>query len=563
MIDQPYTVEPLVPDETSDLPETTPRRRRSGAAARSRSQRADDVHSSLPDDDPRPAIDFVAGRIPEAVDGAEAALIEARAAIYARAGSLVRPVTETVPAADDRTTVVTKFRAMCPASMADHASRAMRFRRYDKRSEAWVVSNPPGEIIAALLAREGEWRLPAVAGIATTPTLRPDGSLLAVPGYDPATRLFLAVDPGFRLPRIRDRPGRAEAVRALRLLQDLVAGFPFVSLTDQAVALSSILTAVGRGALPVSPLYGIRAHTPGSGKSYLVDVVSAIATGRRCPVITAGKTDEETEKRLGSLLRDAVPVVSIDNVEAPLGGDMLCQMTERPLVRVRILGRSEAPELECRSTVFATGNNLVLVGDMTRRAVLCTLDAGVERPELRAFDFLPVERVLADRGAYVAAALTIARAYQAAGCPNVVGTIGSYGAWSTVARAPLVWLGLPDPVASMEAARAEDPKLSAIRELFEHWHASLIESAAYSVNGIIQVACERTLSADGGPSEFRAPEFRDLLLRQAGTGGVVNSNSLGMWLKGIAGRPVSGWRLDVEIDPKRGNKYRLSRQAQG
>ncbi len=68
----------------------------------------------------------------------------------------------------------------------------------------------------------------------------------------------------------------------------------------------------------------------------MVDLAAVIATGRRCPVIAAGKTEEETEKRLGALLRDAVPVVSIDNVNGELGGDMLCQLMERPLVRVRI-----------------------------------------------------------------------------------------------------------------------------------------------------------------------------------------------------------------------------------
>lgn len=55
-------------------------------------------------------------------------------------------------------------------------------------------------------------------------------------------------------------------------------------------------------------------------------------------------------------------------------------MTERPLVRVRILGKSEAPEFE------------------VRRAVICTLDARVERPELREFKFDPIDRVLQDRG---------------------------------------------------------------------------------------------------------------------------------------------------------------------
>ena len=38
----------------------------------------------------------------------------------------------------------------------------------------------------------------------------------------------------------------------------------------------------------------------------------------------------------------------------------------------------------------ATGNNLVLVGDMTRRALLCRLDPERERPELRRFDSDPV-----------------------------------------------------------------------------------------------------------------------------------------------------------------------------
>jgi hypothetical protein len=52
---------------------------------------------------------------------------------------------------------------------------------------------------------------------------------------------------------------------------------------------------------------------------------------------------------------------------------------------------------------------------MTRRVVLCTLDAKKERPELRNFKRDPVAEVLADRGAYVAAVLTVVRAYIAAG----------------------------------------------------------------------------------------------------------------------------------------------------
>lgn len=513
--------------------------------------------------DERPVIAVVAGQVPRVVDETEAALIAAGAPIYTRAGSLVRPVIEAAAASKGGTTLTTRFKPMCPASMSDHAARVARYQRFDMRSEDWMDTNPPKDAILALLARDGEWRLPAVAGIVTTPTLRPDGTILSQPGYDPATRLLLVLPEGFRLPPIPERPTREDAERALCLLTDLISGFPFVAPIDRAVALSGILTAVARGALSVTPLHAINAHTPGTGKSYLVDVISTIATGRRSPVIAAGKTEEETEKRLVSLLLNADPIVSIDNVNGPLGGDTLCQMTERPMVRARILGTSDAPEIECRSTVFATGNNLTLVGDMTRRTITCALDAKVERPELREFTFKPVERVLADRGAYVAAALTIVLAYRAAGAPTVCGPVGSYEVWSDMVRAPLIWLGEADPVDSMETARAEDPELSAIRELFGHWrdHPLLHLNSPYSVNSIIQVACEQAETYGSFGREFKTPEFRDLLLRMAGRGGVVNSADLGAWLKSISGRVVGAEKLGVKLDPKRGNKYTLEARS--
>ena len=126
-------------------------------------------------------------------------------------------------------------------------------------------------------------------------------------------------------------------------------------------------------------------------------------------------------------------------------------------------------------------------------------------------------------------------------------------------RAPLIWLGEADPVDSMETARAEDPELSAIRELFGHWrdHPLLHLNSAYSVNGIIQVACEQAETYGSFGREFKTPEFRDLLLRVAGRGSVVNSNALGLWFKAISGRVVSGGQLHVRLDPKRCNKYSL------
>ena len=129
----------------------------------------------------------------------------------------------------------------------------------------------------------------------------------------------------------------------------------------------------------------MHADTPGTGKSYLVDLIAMIATGRLCPVITASKSAEETEKRIGSVLLSGTPIVSLDNCTHDLGGELLCQLTERPVVKIRILGRSEMPDCECRTAVFATGNNITFKGDMVRRGLVCNLEALTERPELREF----------------------------------------------------------------------------------------------------------------------------------------------------------------------------------
>lgn len=253
----------------------------------------------------------------------------------------MRPVTEEAPAAHGRSTVVAKLRRYCRDSLIDALSTVAEFQRYNVLEEAWLKADPPDRVGGILLAREGSWNLPRVAGVITTPTLRADGSVLCTPGYDPATRLYLVQDPNLQLPALAEHPSREDAEAALHLLSDLLVEFPFVGRIDRAVALSGLITAVVRGGLPVAPLHAFRASTPGTGKSLLVDVAATIATGRPCPVIAAGKDAEETEKRLGALLRDGVPIISIDNVEGELGGDMLCQVTERPFVRVRILGLSE------------------------------------------------------------------------------------------------------------------------------------------------------------------------------------------------------------------------------
>jgi putative DNA primase/helicase len=217
-------------------------------------------------------------------------------------------------------------------------------------------------------------------------------------------------------------------------------------------------------------MHASRAPTAGSGKSFLWDIVAAIAIGQLMPVMSTGANVEETEKRLGAALMAGQPLISIDNISGELGGNALCQVIERPVVKIRILGRSEEVRIEARGTsTYATGNNFVVLGDLTRRVITVNLDPQMERPELRQFNFDPIERVLAGRGKYIAAALTIGRAYVVAGRPDRLPRLASFEDWSDLVRSSLVWLGKADVVDSMENARAEDPERGELSDLLEAW----------------------------------------------------------------------------------------------
>jgi hypothetical protein len=485
-------------------------------------------------------IRVMAGQLPRILNETEDALLVTGMPIFSRAGSLVHPVVDSVQAANNRKTKLARLRPFCPDSMIDWISDAALFCRFDVKRSRWLDINPPRQVVTSLLAREWCWKFPHVGGIITTPTLRMDGSLLADPGYDPRSELYLL--PGFGALIISEHPTREEAVAALNLLLELLSEFSFTDPVDRSIALAGLLTVLVRGSLMTAPMFLIRAHTPGTGKSYLVDIIAATATGRLCPVIAAAKSEEETDKRLGSLLLDGSPIISLDNCIRDLEGQLLCQLTERSIVKIRILGRSLMPDCECRSAVFATGNNIGFKGDMIRRGLTCNLDTGIERPELRSFQHNPLHRVIDDRKRYVAAAFTIIRAYQEAGFPQVCGPLGSYTDWSAMVRSPLVWLGQPDPIISMESSRDEDSELADIRELFGLWRDYLSLDDKYTTSDVIEIAC-RPLA----PSDFNRQPFKELLLRVARerTGTDVSALRLSWWLRRISGRVVEGHRLGL------------------
>lgn len=488
----------------------------------------------------RPMIRVRPGELPRVVDQGEEALIAANLGLYQRGSLVVRPTMTPVSNSNGRWSMAPRLADVSAYHIAEAMTFAAGWERFDMRAEAWVPMDCSMRVAETYLARSGMWRLPVLTGMINCPTLRADGSILDRPGYDAATGLlFNPQDETF--PRLTKEPSKDEAVLALRYLRDLIDTFPFVGEADRAVALSGILTAIIRRSLPTSPLHGFNAPAAGSGKSMLVDLASMISAGRLAAVISQGKTEEEMEKRLGASFIAGDPLISIDNCENQLGGELLCQALTQPTLKVRILGKSLNAEVPSNAAIYATGNNLTLAGDMTRRAVRCSLDPGVERPELRSFDRDPVLTAKANRGQYATAAITIIRAFHVAGQPQQTTPLGSFADWSRWVRDALIWLGEADPCATMDQVRGADPKLEALTMVIEQWLA-VIGGARVSVKEAIDAAVEQRASGFSR-TEFIHPDFREALLSVAGEGGAVSGRRLGKWIAANQGRIVGGFKI--------------------
>jgi hypothetical protein len=493
----------------------------------------------------RPVVQVWDGALPVIVDNAELLLIARDLGIYEFGDQIVRPAIEQIRIADDRFVPRLRLIPIGLNHMIERFTHFIDFQRYDARSEEFVSIDCPKKVAATYLERVGAWRLRKLVAITTCPVLRRDGTVLNKPGFDPLTNILF--DPrGIDYPPIPAEPTRDDALAALAELQLLFYEFPFVDDPSRSVALSAMLTSISRLALKTAPMHAFDAPAAGTGKSKIIDCCAVLATGHECAVISQGTDETEMGKRLGAALIAGDRMISIDNCEHPLGGQLVCQVLTQLLVKVRVLGLSKMVTVPNAANYFATGNNLTFIGDMTRRGLQGRLDAGVERPELREFTTEdPVETVKRERPKYVAACLTILRAYIVAGAPQQTRPLGGFEDWSRLVCDALVWLGEADPVDTMERARAEDPQREALAAILARWGA-LLGSARVSVKDVIDRATdfERSQSSsDLNRKSFLHPEFREALLTVAGNSGKINGRRLGKWLSANKGKIVNGLRI--------------------
>ena len=349
----------------------------------------------------------------------------------------------------------------------------------------------PVSIAKMCLDGQGQWGVPALNGIASTPLLRPDGSIHSKPGHDLETGLWLEQVPEVG-PLMPQTPSEADALNALRKLRETFATFCFGdALTtripdvevplidtdrppgyDESAFLVALLTAVSRPSLYRAPGVLIRAASmsgAGSGKGLLARCICAIANGREPSAVTSGGSAEELEKRIAAELIAGGPVLFLDNINRSFKSDLLASaITERP-ARIRILGKTKMVPLNAAALVILTGNGLSVSEDLARRFIAIELDPRTEEPEARSFAADILADVKLRRPELLAAALTIWRWGRSQDDLPRGRTFGSFEQWGQWVRDPLCALGCCDPVARAIEAKQRDPGRQIVVDAFRLW----------------------------------------------------------------------------------------------
>jgi putative DNA primase/helicase len=142
-----------------------------------------------------------------------------------------------------------------------------------------------------------------------------------------------------------------------------------------------------------------------------------------------------------------------------------------------------------------------------------------------------------------------------AGRPDRLPQLASFGGWSDTVRSALTWLGLADPVDTLNAARAEDPRRAELREVLTAWKEAVGTGPGGAITAaqLIKLAESKDTTtsgdySDGYSTDWAYPELSEALLAVAGHNGRIASRALGNWLRANKSKIADSLRLTNTAD---------------
>lgn len=312
------------------------------------------------------------------------------------------------------------------------------------------------------------------------------GWSLAQPGWNPEGRVYLDLAPG--LDGLKPNPSAA-----LEVLRDLLIDYPFKNQASRENAFALIVTRVVRPALMgTTPFFWWMASLERTGKGKGIDACNLATAGETMPVMQVGRTEEEREKRLTSLILRGADSVHLDNI--PHGEEfdspsVASLATAYPSWSGRVLGGSSVVVLPNNLLVCVSANNPKATGEIAKRAVPIQLESKTATPELRD-DFVhpdPVSYPLSQRRCVLEAVLGMVEAWKAADRPQGGHRFGGFERWVAAVGGIMAVAGAKDFLANrVEWVRTANDDIADADALVTEW-ARLYPGGAVQAKTLLDV----------------------------------------------------------------------------
>jgi hypothetical protein len=405
-------------------------------------------------------------------------------------------------------------------------SEMIEWQRPNSKGD-WVTCNPPHHLLNTLIHTQDRRHLRTLTGIAHQPYFDANEQLITTPGFNPGTGIYAcfgAKEYGTSAPTMED------ARQALKMLKGELEEFEFEKAEDMAAALCAMLTAVIRPGLTLAPAFNVNAASSGSGKSYLASLIVLFATPLH-PYVTSYPTSAtEAIKVILAMLLEKPPVILFDDMQTdwkPFGA--INKALTSQTTTERRLGTSGTATAKTNALFLGTGNNKLPIKDMRRRVVTIRL---APKSVQRKFHHKPHKQIAKYRAVYVQSALTIIQAFLLHGeRDDALTPIGSYDDWSRFCREPLIWLGEPDPAASLIKQVQDNTDNEALGVFLKLWR-KLYGDESMTVREVMADALNK-------------PQLLEIIHELPVTDrDSINPNKLGHYLKDHRGDRVNGLRIE-------------------
>jgi hypothetical protein len=393
--------------------------------------------------------------------------------------------------------------SLSDAILRKHLSDAANF--FVQSGKFWKATSPPIDVVKNIFAQEG-WRFPPLSCVVEIPVLRPDGTIIDMPGYDRSTGVYYWPDRSLKVPPISKSPSPVEIQQAVDLILETIGEFPYVDDASRANAIALLLTPLIRQAIKgVVPIGLLDAVNQGTGKSLLSDVTALIPTGRTASMATMPDSEEEWRKRFTSELCSGTTIVFIDNIAGRLDSPTLASVITAWTWKDRWLGVNKMVEVPNRATWIGNGNNIQLGGDMQRRAYWIRMNAKSPTPwrdrEFKHPDL--ILWVIENRGRLIAAFLTLARAWYAADQPkSEIKPLGRFEEWSEMVTGIIGHAGVPGCLENLQDMYDTVDEESAEWERFLRELEALYRGKAFTTADVVQELSWGSSLVDALPEEL-------------------------------------------------------------